>query len=58
MREEYLDLNLTENCHCVSEYGHADSYCYNCDGDGEVLTDEGRKLLRFMRKYLFKEISE
>jgi hypothetical protein len=49
-------LNLTEKCRCVDDDDDPMYDCYDCDGKGEVLTDEGRQLLKFFRKFMFADI--
>ena len=45
-------IALTDVCHCVED-DEPNKYCPYCDGKGEVLTEDGRKLIKFMREYLF-----
>lgn len=51
----YAELELTEACSCVDEGYGADSLCERCKGRGEVLTENGKTLISFVRKHLFTE---
>lgn len=56
MSEKFIDLNLTEKCYCMEYSDTPSTWCKNCDGTGEILTENGKELLRFFRKHMFTEI--
>ena len=48
------ELILTEECPCYDEVMGASEYCSRCDGTGECVSEEGEKLLKFIRDNLFR----
>lgn len=52
-----LELDLTEQCHCIDSEGDAYSYCSYCEGKGEVLTENGKTMLKFLRKFMFTDLN-
>jgi hypothetical protein len=54
---EEINLDLTEDCRCIDEDGDANDYCRYCNGTGEVLTDNGRAMIKFLRNFMFTNIN-
>jgi hypothetical protein len=52
-----IPLELERRCHvCRGDGVHNGNECWRCEGKREELTDAGRELITFVRKWLTRDI--